>query len=197
MELNKVLVIHPNDLSTRYLKGLYENIQDVTVIDETFSDDEIMDAIKSDEFETIMMLGHGCAYGLFAPTNEDGVFRQFGRMIINPNHADILREKKCIGIWCNASEYAVSNGLSGLFSSMVISELSEARMLSVPVRDQIQMNEHNDFWLSSLNECITKYNGKEVPNKMAEYIYPREMTPLEMFNFNSLHYIVEGKEQWL
>ena len=196
MELKKLLVIHPNDLSTDYLKGLYENVTDAVVLDETFSDEEISNALESDEFETVMMLGHGCAYGLFAPTNYD-CFRQFGRMIINPNHADALRHKNCIAIWCNANEYAERYGLSGLFSGMVISELSEARALSVPVTNQIQMNEHNTFWLSSLNECVTKYDVTEIPDKMAEHIYPREMTPLETFNFNSLHYIIEGKEQKL
>ena len=196
MDLGNILVIHPNDETTKYLNRLYSGIENCVVIDESYSDDEVVKYLTSNDFDTVMMLGHGCDCGLFAPQEVHGKVRQFGRLIISDEHAELLRNKRCIGIWCNANQFALKHGiLSGLFSGMVISELYEAEMCFVSVSTQIEMNEHNEFWASSLRDCIDRFNLRDVPNKMSTYINEREMTNLEAFNFNSLYCFINGIEQ--
>ena len=118
-----MIVIHPKDKTTSFLRAIYAGKKNVTLIDETWNNRNIREAIGSaPKGEEIMMLGHGYDGGLLAPFGDN----QFARAIVDSRLAYLLREHTCIGIWCHANEFAKKYELKGLFSGMVISDLNEA-----------------------------------------------------------------------
>ena len=68
--MNKILVIHPKDKSTDFLKPIYHGRSDVTVITGNCTKEDVAKAI--DEHEHIVMMGHGTPQGLLAMGNFNG-----------------------------------------------------------------------------------------------------------------------------
>lgn len=110
----KTLVIHPDDYSTSFLSEIYKD-KDWTIISGRVSNSALRTALR--EHDRIIMMGHGCALGLF-----DSSYHS----IIDSSDVQILREKHCIGIWCNADQFFEKYKLKGLYTGMIISEISEA-----------------------------------------------------------------------
>lgn len=189
----RILVIHPNDPSTQFLCRLYEDLPNVTKLTEKNSNSEITEALQHGNYDLYMFLGHGGEDGLYAPNGS----QQFGRHIINSGHVQFMRDKICFGVWCNANIFAVKYSLTGIFTGMVISEIIEAYMWNVPVKDQEEMSAHNELWCGALRDCCNNTSSVLVPEKMYHYIrdrFKRDMTPLEEFNFNSIWYFDKGEE---
>ena len=76
--MKKILVIHPDDRSTDFLKPIYENLPNTTVITGGVSYMNIRQSII--EHDQVMMMGHGSPYGLFSM----GKFPNSGGLIIDP-----------------------------------------------------------------------------------------------------------------
>jgi hypothetical protein len=70
------------------------------------------------EGATVIMMGHGCPSGLFGVDWEG--------YAVDASMVDLLKDKKCIGIWCYASDFARRHDLKGFFTSMFISNSCEA-----------------------------------------------------------------------
>lgn len=68
--MNKILVIHPKDKSTDFLKPIYHGRSDVTVITGGCTREDVNKAI--DEHDHIVMLGHGTPQGLLAMNQFNG-----------------------------------------------------------------------------------------------------------------------------
>lgn len=138
----KTLVIHPFDVTTHFLKPIYVNHSDWTVMDCSISKGKIRKLIK--EYDRIIMLGHG---------SEDGLFDfERNRMIIDSTYVQLLREKTCICIWCYANEFVNKYKLtSPLYSGMIISDVDEAFLMGIngSVSNLIQ-------WVNLSNELFTK-----------------------------------------
>jgi hypothetical protein len=184
----RVLVIHPYDPSTQFLRVLYENsLAEYVIMNESNSNSEIRNALNSGEYNRIMMLGHGTEWGLLSP-NCRGSQNMFERDIISPQHVQFLRNIECIGIWCNANIFAERYELSGLFSGMVISELSEAMEFNIAASEDEIMS-HRTQWANNLNECISQNweNISEVPDAMMNHLSENH-TYLEEFNYESIFY---------
>ena len=185
----KTLIIHPNDPSTDMLKNLYSWIpsQDAVVLDEKASNSKVTDEIRSGEYQRIMLLGHGSEYGLFAPFGQN----QFGRDIISSRHVQFLREKEVIGIWCNANIFAAKYDLTGLFSGMVISEVSEAVQWNVPTAEN-EVLTHREEWARSLASHLQENwdDLRRIPDLMSSH---EQNTLLEKFNYNSTFYVKNGE----
>ena len=151
----RTLVIHPNDRSTDFLTPIYMNsksfpdFDDVTIIRGGMSKDEVDKLII--EHDRIMMMGHGSPNGLFA-------IGQFGTQgfIINYTTVPLLRDKECIFIWCNADRFVNEYGLSGLYSGMFISEVSEANVCGLPNTPQSIVDESNDYFAKELGSVSEK-----------------------------------------
>ena len=81
--------------------------------------------------ERIMLLGHGSDKGLFF--RQDDSKDVFDRIIVGHPHAFHLRKHRgnLMGVWCNANRFARAEGLHGLFTGMIVSELSEALLYQV------------------------------------------------------------------
>ena len=194
MNPNNALVIHPNDQSTRFLKKLYGGYGSPIVITEEANNKAVKEALtdRSIMDRPLMMLGHGCPQGLFAPKknkNCRGGINQFARLIITSRHVDILRKREapCIGIWCYAVEFARKYNLHGLFSGMIISELDEAHDCGMYEFSNLEMQMYNQEFAEALADCLNKYPLNEIPDAMANYV--SNPNRLELFNYNNLYYL--------
>lgn len=177
-----MIVIHPNDRTTSFLKKIYESNKNVTLIDETWNNRNIREAIgNSPESEVILMLGHGCHCGLFAPCGEN----QFARTIVNDKLVYLLKNRTCIGIWCYANEFAKKYGLRGLFSGMVVSEEDEAYNIGIDVYGE-DLDLCNNQYASDLDYCLRHYSLDLVPEMMQEI--QDYHSDLKDFNYKSLYF---------
>lgn len=138
----KVLVLHPDDRSTDFLKSIYKNIK-CTVITEF--DGNIGALIKkAKNHDRIIMLGHGTPWGLLG----------FGWLFNDEEFVGILREKSNnVYIWCNADKYVRPRALKGFFSGMFISEVGEAYMYNIRAT-QGEINFSNALFANILGEII-------------------------------------------
>ena len=118
MENKTTLVIHPHDASTDFLKKIYKD-KDWTIINERSN--EISKSktrrliVKHDR---VIMMGHG---------GEDGLYFSH----IKSNMVDVLRDKETVCIWCHADKFVQRYGLTGFFTGMLISEVSEANYFGI------------------------------------------------------------------
>lgn len=191
MNPNDAIIIHPNDNSTRFLKRLYSGYGEQTLLTEENNNKAIKEALMNESDRRIlMMLGHGCPQGLFAPRkdkNYQNGIDQFGRLIINASHVQMLRKKLCIGIWCYAVDFARKYNLHGLFSGMIISEVEEAQDCGMYEFTKEEMQMYNQDFAEALYDCINKYPLNEVPQAMENYI--SNPNRLELFNYSNLYYL--------
>ena len=174
-------IIHANDPTTKVLSRLYASRDDVTShIDEASTNVAIQAAIRNDD--TIMMLGHGNKYGLFSkPSRKE----RYERFLITDRHVQFLRNKTCIGIWCYANEFAEKYGLTGLFSGMIISELSEAVEHKI-VATKEEIDSEMEKFTSRLKFCLEHYKLKDIPSKMM--LMDDVRSELTQFNYKNLFF---------
>ena len=92
--------------------------------------------------ERIMLLGHGSDKGLFF--REDDSKDEFDKVIVGHAHAYHLRKHggNIVAVWCNADQFARAEGLHGLFSGMIITELCEAEQYRIKT-SQDELNREN------------------------------------------------------
>lgn len=92
--------------------------------------------------ERIMLLGHGSDKGLFfrADDSKD----EFDKIIVSHSHAYHLRKHggNIVAVWCNADQFARAEGLHGLFTGMIVSELNEALLYQVKTTQE-ELNREN------------------------------------------------------
>jgi len=142
----KTLIIHPDDRSTDFLRDIYRDLKNVTVLTEDVSRKELHRQIE--QHDQVVMLGHGSPSGLFNVARiGDGAFT------ISRNEVPLLREKRCVFIWCHADQFVREHRLEGLSSGMFISEVSEARWYKVPA-DQEAVDTSNEYFARTLGEAL-------------------------------------------
>ena len=115
----KTLLIHAEDATTDFLSTIYDG-KDWTVVKKNIGKSKLKALIK--EHDIIMMMGHGTEKGLV-----DSDFN----FLIDGQYVYLLREKTCIGIWCNADQFFKKHGLKGLATGMIISDYMEANLYCV------------------------------------------------------------------
>ena len=169
---SSTLVIHPDDPSTDFLKGMYRD-KNFNVINDPFIDSCSLEEYIIDH-KRIIALGHGCEAGVFGGA--------FG-MIIDSSLAPILKEKELVCIWCNADQFIVRNQLTGLYSGMFISEVHEARMYNIET-DQSTVSRSNDLFATLLGKYLD-YEGDVLAQLKEEYHI--ENDPVVTFNRNRLY----------
>lgn len=144
----KTLVIHPKDVTTDFLSKIYLD-KDWYVISDNISKSGLKSQIKS--HDRIIMLGHGTSDGLIG----------HGRLIIDSSLVYLLREKDCVGIWCNADMFFSKYNLKGFYTGMIISEYDEALMFSLYPFTNSQISESNELFSSCIKESIDSDNMLE------------------------------------
>ena len=126
-----MLVIHPKDKTTAMLSALYDGLEAQVVIDYRTTKEmgRLLHHVSTQE--RIMLLGHGSDKGLFF--RKDDSKDEFDKVIVSHAHAYHLRKHggNIVAVWCNADQFALAEGLHGLFSGMIVSELSESLLYQV------------------------------------------------------------------
>lgn len=178
----RTLVIHPHDQSTHFLKPIYEDIPNKTVITGGLFVDEIHDLIYS--HDRIIMLGHGSPNGLFSV----GRF-QYG-YVIGEDQVELLQDKECIFIWCHANQFVKKHNLKGLYSGMFVSEVGEALMYQLK-GDKKLVNESNNAFAFILGSALDKMPLNEVYNIIKkDYGWLAKLNEIAKYNHERLEYAV-------
>ena len=167
----KTLVIHPYDRSTDFLKKIYEG-KDWTIItdhDACRSRKVITNLIK--KHDRIGMMGHGSPQGLFYTC-------------INSDMVDLLRQKECVCIWCNADKFVERYGLRGFYTGMFISEVGEASYYGIKVL-QDEVDYSNVLFAMELNKVIDDENVHSLIKESYKGLFENEVI---RFNNARLYY---------
>lgn len=177
------LVIHPDDRSTDFLKPIYQNIPNKTVITGGLNRSEVRELITS--HDRVIMLGHGAPSGLFAM----GKFREM-MMVIDYTMVDLLKQKTDnIYIWCNADQFINTYDLKGIYSGMFISEVGEGEYCLTKTYPQTLVDESNDTFAQMLGEALVMENttSRVFENMMIEYSEVINNNEIAEYNFKRLY----------
>lgn len=187
---------HRTDPSIRFLAGLFPDFDAVAASGDLYdrfrSASDIRRAIR--EADRVWMLGHGTEAGLGSRTREmcESDRYVFDRNLVDSDTVQFLRDKECIGIWCNADRFAYEYCLRGLFSGMIISDPDEAAMVAgtesgVMAVNRDTVDECNAAFARDLRFCLENYPLREVPERMAD-MCPFDAHPVMLYNYNNLFY---------
>ena len=182
-----MLVIHPKDKTTTMLSALYDGLE-AQVIDDYRSTKEMGHLLHHvSTQERIMLLGHGSDKGLFF--RKDDSKDEFDKIIVGHSHAYHLRKHggNIVAVWCNADLFARAEGLHGLFSGMIVSELSEAQLYKIETTQEELDSENVKLarrLRTLLNEGIPL---SEIPKRMLAM--DDVHSPLTTFNYKNFYYL--------
>jgi len=183
----KTLVIHPKDKSTDFLKPIYADLDNVTLVTEGWTPDQIKKAIQT--HDQVMMMGHGSPNGLFA-IGQFPINNPYSSHIIGADMVEALSQKdNNIFIWCNADQFVNKHGLKGFYSGMFVSEVGEAFYCKVKTFDQASVDESNDTFARQLGECLlTTRAPEEIYNQIrGQYGLLAEVNAIAEYNHQRLY----------
>lgn len=171
--MSKVLVIHPQDESTDFLKLIYKGKGFDVINDGNYDVKKLREQIN--QHDKIIMMGHGTPGGLINPQYWGGwlLNTQYRPYVIDESFAELLSKKETISIWCNSDKFFGPRGIKGFHTGMIISECSEQQYVlgKVYLDSKEQLYNMLNF-AQIIHNCID-----ETPEKMKEYI-------LEHYNYN-------------
>lgn len=165
------------------LSALYEGTG-ARLVDDTFSNTDIKHELNhAAKYERIMLLGHGSDKGLFRKGG-DGY-----RLLIGHAHAYYLRKHRSniIAVWCNADMFAKAEGLHGMFTGMIVSEMVEAVQYGI-VTSQEELDLENVKLAKRLRLLLDEnVSLVDIHKRMLEM--DDTHTPLTEFNYRNFHYM--------
>ena len=182
-----MLVIHPKDKTTAMLSALYDGLEAQVVIDyrKTKEMGRLLHHVSTQD--RIMLLGHGSDKGLFF-RNDDGK-NEFDNIIVGHSHAYYLRKHggNIVAVWCNADQFARAEGLHGLFTGMIVSEISEALLYQVETTQE-ELDRENVKLARRLRSLLdARIPLSEIPKRMLAM--DDVHSPLTTFNYNNFYYL--------
>jgi len=184
----KTLIVHPADRSTDFLKPIYADIQDKTAVTEG-SREQVEKQIQ--DSQRIIMMGHGCPYGLFS-VGRFTMDETRTSYVITRSIVPILKETENIFIWCNADQFVEFHELHGFYSGMFISEVGEARYHKVGEEYgyaglQALVDESNDGFSRILAEVIEQPLEAIYSHVMANYGEIAKINCVAQYNADRLY----------
>lgn len=182
-----MLVIHPKDKTTSMLTALYEGLDAKVVSDNCFTKEMSRLLHRVSSQERIMLLGHGSEKGLFFRTDDSK--EVFDRIIVGHPHSYHLRKhgSNIVAMWCNADQFARAEGLHGLFTGMIVSELSEARLYNVETTQE-ELKRENVKLAQRLRALLDENIPlNEIPKRMLAM--DDVHSPLTTFNYRNFYYM--------
>lgn len=103
--------------------------------------------------------------------------------VIDDSTADLLRGKRVTAIWCNADQYMEWNNLSGFYTGMFISEMSEATLIGTADTGQWQIDESNYAFSAAMRGLIDTQNQHEVLKNLRRVYAPlAKRNPVAKYN---------------
>lgn len=182
-----MLVIHPKDKTTAMLSALYDG-HEAQVVDAYRSTKEMGHLLHHvSTQERIMLLGHGSEKGLFFRTDDSK--DEFDKIIVGHSHAYHLRTHggNIVAVWCNADLFARAEGLHGLFTGMIVSEISEALLYQVETTQE-ELDRENVKLAMRLRTLLDEgIPLSEIPKRMLEM--DDVHSPLTTFNYKNFYYL--------
>ena len=137
--------------------------------------------------ERIMLLGHGSDKGLFF--RKDDSKDEFDKVIVGHAHAYHLRKHggNIVAVWCNADQFARAEGLHGLFSGMIITELCEAEQYRIKTSQEELNRENVKLSLRLRTLLIENTPLSEIPKLLLamDDIH----SPLTTFNYKNFSFL--------
>lgn len=141
-----MIVIHIDSMEdTAGLKKVYDNL-DGNVILYNPTKEIVKKELMINDDDTILCLGHGSPQGLFGVDWEGWVF--------DDELVPLVKDRKIIGIWCHASLFANKHKLHGFFTSMFISNISEANDYGFWDNTNTDILKEVDIFSKKINELI-------------------------------------------
>lgn len=182
-----MLVIHPKDKTTVVLSALYDGLNAHVVSGDCSTKEMGRMLHRVSSQERIMLLGHGSNKGLFfrADDSKD----EFDRIIVGHSHAYHLRKhgSNIVAVWCNADRFARAEGLHGLFTGMIISELNEALQYDVETTQE-ELETENVKLAQRLRTLLDEdIPLSEIPKRMQSM--DDVHSPLTTFNYGNFYYL--------
>ena len=137
--------------------------------------------------ERIMLLGHGSDKGLFF--REDDSKDEFDKVIVGHAHAYHLRKHggNIVAVWCNADQFARAEGLHGLFSGMIITELCEAEQYRIKTSQEELNRENVKLSLRLRTLLIENTPLSEIPKLLLAM--DDVHSPLTTFNYKNFSFL--------
>ena len=183
----KRLIIHPEDHTTAFASALYEGWTDADVYNEKLTSREVSHLFHHCSPTTqIILVGHGSDKGLFY--RKDSHTEGFDCVMVGHPHKHwLMNRHNIIGIFCNADLFAKAEGLHGLFTGMIISEMSEAVQYGIETSEE-ELTLENVKFMKRLRQlfdesCLLH----EIPDRMLalDDIH----SELTKFNYAKLFYL--------
>lgn len=182
----RTLVIYPEDKSTDFLKPIYANLKNTTVVKGGVRKSELLELIQA--HDKVIMLGHGAPFGLMNPRQ----FPDAGLFIIDGSMVNSFKNKSsCIYIWCHADQFIKNYGLSGLCSGMFISEMGEAELYGFNDIEQGLIDQSKETFSTILSKYINEPQEIIYHSLLKEYKVIARFNPIARFNFKRLHLLGE------
>ena len=181
-----MLVIHPKDKTTVMLSALYDGLKAQVVID-CRSTKEMGNLLRHvSTQERIMLQGHGSDKGLFFRADESK--EGFDKIIVGHPHAYHMRKHggNMVAVWCNADQFARAEGLHGLFTGMIVSELSEALLYQVETTQEELDRENVKLAMRLRTLFDARIPLSEIPKRMLAM--DDVHSPLTTFNYKNFIY---------
>lgn len=168
------------------LEILYEGIA-CEKVDTTLSKNQLRSILYSaPSSEPIMLLGHGGEEGLY--TRDDDTKDEFSKLIDHSfSHTLKKHSGKIFAVFCHAKSFAEKEHLHGLFSGMIISEMSEAELYGIPTTIE-ELSKENIKLAKNLRQLLDeKIPWYEIPEKIL--LLDDSHTPLTEFNYHNFFYL--------
>ena len=183
----KTLVIHPEDITTKFLKPIYDAIPDKTVVTAGMTKAALLEQIKL--HDRIMMMGHGTPMGLLSV----GRFPGAETYIVDYTAVPLLKEKSNnLYIWCNADCYVNKFDLEGFYSGMFVSEVLEARLMGLSGIDQSHVDQSNwgfsQIVSKHINESVVTGVGTLFEKVKLDYGLMTSENPIASYNHERLYF---------
>lgn len=183
----KRLVIHPKDSSTDFLRTIYKDWIETELYTANLTGKEVNRLFHHcSEMTQIMLLGHGFEKGLFRRVELP--HESYDTIIVGHPHVYFLRKHhNIVGIFCHADKFARAEGLHGLFSGMIISELPEAEMLNIRTTEEEVKTENKKLAFRIKKLLDEECPFSEFPQRMLEM--DDVHSELTNFNYSNFHYL--------
>jgi len=148
-----MIIIHMDtQQDTHVLDAIYKDMSDVdNIIMVNPTRDEVEATLNEFPNESVMFLGHGDFFGLWACGSDLHNPTQY---VIDGSNVDLLKDREVIGIWCYASDFAKRHKLRGFFTYMFVSNSSEARCMGFGEHTDKFCNEQNVKFCEQINKFI-------------------------------------------
>lgn len=177
----KTLIIHPSDSSTDFLRPIYKNVKNSTLITGDITKEELLQLVY--DHDRIMMMGHGSPLGLFAV----GQFAGEGHMtyIVDDTFVPALKNKDNLFIWCHANEFVDTHKLNNFYTGMFVSELSEAYLYNLVLDNEV-IDESNNRFSEIVSESVNHSGTNIYENVIKSYGELAKRNPIAKFNLERI-----------